>query len=440
MKFKSLIIILITLMLLSIGFVSATYYPQFNTGILFYSNMSNGGCDDVRGNHAGTSNSITSVTGYYGDADGAGQSNNKIDYCYINDDTFLDGQLTNGHTISLLFKTDSFGTTLDDVLTTIGDGFGGYTGYQIDHRNPSTKMRYFDGASNEFTFDLALGNWYHMLVIASATNTSVYINGTQRYSDASDGRLSYAQDKLIMYNKRTIGLYYKYLGNIDEYALFNWTFSAQDIQDYWNDGDVVRFDGTDFHDSFATEDINPPLIYNPTCTSCPSGTNISTETDPNTPTVVVYASDRKSIDGVCISNSSVWNYTQCTQEGAKCTATGLNYTCTIPADNAFGFGNNTAYFWANDTLGNSHNAYNLSIDIRSPELSGTCEDSDGNGISGCMMMITQNGTFNIVDNKTSDANGYVEFAVEPGTYRLHSFYDNNDTFLRGDSQGWKTVE
>ena len=243
-----------------------------------------------------------------------------------------------------------------------------------------------------------------------------------------------------IYNKALSGVYMLGLiGSIDEYAIWNYSFSAQNIQDYWNDGDVVRFDGTDFHDSFATEDINPPLIYNPTCTSCETGTNISTETDPNTPTVVVYASDRKSIDGVCISNSSVWNYTQCTTEGAKCTLTGLNYTCTIPADNAFGFGNNTAYFWANDTLGNSHNAYNLSIVIRSPELSGTCKDSDGNGIKDCMVMAIPNGTSTVAYSTNSSIDGTWYMSPIPGVYTTCTYHPYNSSLYRGDCQSNRVV-
>jgi len=307
-------------------------------------------------------------------------------------------------------------------------------GVRLDYQADGTIDYRFGSALHETTYSYATGSFEFVCISHSSTRDILWVNGVERGNGSSVFiKGTGTKTRIGNYWDQNFG----FNGKIDIVAVFNKSggLNQDDVTTMYNYG--TGKDCSSITDS--TPDTTPPLIYNPTCTSCPSGTNISTEINPNTPTVVIDVSDATGVDGACISNSSVWNYTQCTTEGAKCTLTGLNYTCTIPADNAFGFGNNTAYFWANDTLGNSHNAYNLSIVIRSPELSGTCKDSSGNPVKDCITMAILNGTATVAYSANSTIDGKWSITADPGIYTTCTYHPYNSSLYRGDCQANRVV-
>ena len=128
-------------------------------------------------------------------------------------------------------------------------------------------------------------------------------------------------------------------------------------------------------------DETPPTLSNAICTSCPSGTNKS---GIKNPTINVTCIDDHECQMVRISNNSAYNFSNATSS-RNCTAgAGDTWVCTLPTSDqlvTYDYAQ-PLYFWANDSSGNYHTVYNLTMDVTfidgiSPSYSGLEDNATG---------------------------------------------------------------
>ncbi len=111
----------------------------------------------------------------------------------------------------------------------------------------------------------------------------------------------------------------------------------------------------------SQKDFTPPNITNAICTSC----NTDNETADTTPTVNVTCKDDTGCQMVRIANDSSYTFDtagtsrNCTQ-GVVAT-----WVCTLPTSDQLSNLDipQPVYFWANDTINNSHSNFNLTMNI-----------------------------------------------------------------------------
>lgn len=139
-------------------------------------------------------------------------------------------------------------------------------------------------------------------------------------------------------------------GNIDEVWILNRSMTQAEVFDVLSNGMEI------------TEDITSPTLSDAVCTSCASGTNNTVD---STPTVNVTCTDIHDCIMVRIANDSTLNFGTA-GANRNCTAGSEDtWVCTLPSSDKLSVIDyaQPVYFWANDTDGNAHTAFNLTMDI-----------------------------------------------------------------------------
>jgi len=114
--------------------------------------------------------------------------------------------------------------------------------------------------------------------------------------------------------------------------------------------------------SIVLPDTLPPLLTDPNCYSCDPGTNT---THSPTPIIDVECTDEENdCSGVRIANITTLDY-ETAGSSRNCFEHEGNYRCVLNISDSFTRDNKgyILYFWANDTAGNYHTEYNLSISL-----------------------------------------------------------------------------
>ncbi len=183
-------------------------------------------------------------------------------------------------------------------------------------------------------------------------NISYFVNGYHNNTILVSPATITDSNGPIAIGVRSVGGLRTFSGMIDEIMIWNRSLLASEIfslaieERFWPD---------------FLRDLIPPNLLNAICTSC----FLENQTIDSTPTINVTCIDNLlSCQGVRIANDSSFNYTNATST-RKCTSGIGNFICTLPASDALSQTNEnqTIYFWANDTNGNSHGPFNLSINL-----------------------------------------------------------------------------
>ena len=107
-----------------------------------------------------------------------------------------------------------------------------------------------------------------------------------------------------------------------------------------------------------------PMLSNARCTSCDS-LNFTLD---STPTINVTCIDSNGCNNVRISNSSNFNFATLGNNRNCSRAVNSVFVCTLPSTDQFTTNKvYSVYFWANDSIGNYHLTYNLSMSINYEE-------------------------------------------------------------------------
>jgi hypothetical protein len=259
--------------------------------------------------------------------------------------------------------------------------------------------------------------WYRIEVTWNSTDYKFYVNASLEDEGSTFDWTSFDLGTFNLFDISSSPSF-EFDGKIDELSLWNRSLSQQEIQE-------------DFDNKYTfplPQIINAPLLLNPRCTSCKTDTNL---TDTFTPTTNISCQDDSSCAGVCITNQSALNYTECVSNGGNCTqGSGDDWICTIITNDKFTFGNNTAFFTATDST-NSHSVYNASINISVSFLAGNITDSDNLPIDNAIIWAMDNNTGQpVIENTTSDS-GLWSMIVPSGSYTVCG-YDPFNISLRGD--------
>jgi hypothetical protein len=192
-----------------------------------------------------------------------------------------------------------------------------------------------------------------------------------------------------------------------------------------------EFNGSQGDLGISTNDITPPTLSNPVCTSCPLNTNNTVD---STPTVnVTCIDDISSCQMVRIANDSSLSFASATSSRNCTSGSGDTWVCTLPATDALSTLDEETpiYFWANDTAGNNHTVYNLTINItlQNPHLKlDSSEDNRTYEFETTANLSTNYLYFDILD----DTDRYLNETTSPFNYtidllRINKFNDSNES-------------
>lgn len=188
----------------------------------------------------------------------------------------------------------------------------------------------------------------------NSSGVALYVNGTQRAYGTGSSLYGYDSTRYVPYligiRNSTGSPDQPWGGNVDEMFLINRTLTNAEITSIYTDGITS-----------GVVETSPPLLVNATCTSCLPGRNDTTD---STPTINVSCTDTSGCAGVRIANASYYNFSNATST-RDCALGNGNWVCTLPSSDQLTLLDlpQTLYFWGNDTLGNSHGPYNLTIAI-----------------------------------------------------------------------------
>ena len=149
----------------------------------------NGNATDVSGNYDGTASNVTYGAGQFGQAGVFNGSSSIID---------LPNNSFNFTTVSVSFwlKLNSI-TGEDYVLDVYDESSGSARGYAIStDANNKIKFRAWDGGNFAEVFSsstLSINTWYYIVMVATQTSASIYINGSLDNSGSLNGFSFHAQ-------------------------------------------------------------------------------------------------------------------------------------------------------------------------------------------------------------------------------------------------------
>lgn len=176
-----------------------------------------GDAKDFSGNgNDGTVTGATLTTNHFGISNSAYRFDSKSDYISI------PPQNSTNISVSMWYYYDGVGTSWNTLLCRAGGEYH----HCLIHTDGSGSIGFYNLGFYDSGFDLVQGNWYHITLVKSGTNSKLYINGSLKQdSNSSFDNATYPLAIIGNYGSYTQGS----LGVIANVIIINHVLSAEQV-------------------------------------------------------------------------------------------------------------------------------------------------------------------------------------------------------------------
>ena len=139
-----------------------------------------------------------------------------------------EGQLTISAWVNIADTNDN----VDMVIVSKKTSWNSSSGYGIDY-NPSNDRLYMTGSGSDYAYsnNLSLeGGWHHITVVANGSVGKLYIDGVDETDDSSISPITSYTTPLYIGRYYAVGDGVCFNGSIDDFRLYDYALSAQEVQ------------------------------------------------------------------------------------------------------------------------------------------------------------------------------------------------------------------